>query len=357
MEVSVHFWPWNPINDLLDYGAQALREYPFDQFWLVDAFQYEDPFTVLSAMASTMNVSLGTMVTFPRRNPLDLAQRFGTISHLLKPGRHIAAGIGAGGRLQESVLAEGTSPESTAVVRETLRLLRRLFAGETVGLNQFPNLSSRFNYNTESQTRLYFPPEGPLPVYLAAGGPKMFQMAAQEADGVILTSINPWTCLAGMREGRFQQAIQMVEESLTASGKRSFKKICSAKISVSEDGRAAKEMAKKQISYGVATYPGPLKGLGFDADEVEFIKSAYTQGLGIEEAARRVSDDLAARLGFVVAGTPAECIAGYEEILGHIDGLGFDHLVMGVPLGPDVSESLRLIGKKVLPALSKYLSS
>ena len=356
MEIGVHLWPWHPLDELVGYAKQALEEYPFDQVWLVDAMQYEDTFTALAAMGMKLDVSLGTMITFPRRNPLELAQRFATLSHLMKSGRELAAGIGAGGRLQESVLAEGTSPESVAVVKETVRLLSRLFAGETLELAQFPSLSTRFNYNVKSKTRLYFPPEGPLPTYLAAGGPKMFQLAAQEADGIILTQINPWTSLAGMRQGRFQQAIQIVEGGLKAAGKGKFKKIYSAKISVSQDGRAAKQWAKRQVSYGVATYPVALKGLGFPSEEVESIKTAYTHGLGIEEAARRVSDSLADRLGFVVAGTPEECIAGYQEVLDHIRGLGFEHLVMGVPLGPNVSEALRLFGKKVLPALSRDLS-
>ena len=356
MEIGVHFWPWHRLDELIGYAHEALEQYPFDQIWLVDAMQYEDTFTALAAMGAKLDVSLGTMITFPRRNPLELAQRFSTLSHMMKPGRELAAGIGAGGRLQETVLAEGVSPESVLVVQETARLLSRLFAGETAELAEFSSLASRFNYNVKSKTRLYLPPVGKLPVYLAAGGPKMFQLAAQEADGVILTQINPWTSLAGMRQGRFQQAFQIVEGALKATGKRKFKKIYSAKISVSQDGRAAKQWAKRQISYGAATYPVALKKLGFPSEEIESIKTAYTHGLGIEEAASRVSDSLAERLGFVVAGTPEECIAGYQEILGHIRGLGFEHLVMGVPLGPNVSEALSLIGKKVLPALSRDLS-
>lgn len=78
---------------------------------------------------------------------------------------------------------------------------------------------------------------------------------------------------------------------------------------------------------------------------------AYTKGLGIEEAARRVSDDLLRRAGYVVAGTPAECVPPCLEIKRHLVKLGFDHLVFGVPLGPDVTEALELLGKEVIPAV------
>lgn len=346
------------MKELLGYAEQARREFPFDHIWLVDAMQYEDSLTAMAAMAMDLDVSLGTMVTFPRRNPMELAQRFSSLSHLMRPGRQVVAGLGSGGRLQESVLAEGTSPEKVSVVKETVSFLRRLFAGESIELAQFPELVSRFNYNGKARARLYFPPGGPLPVYLAAGGPKMFQIASREADGVILTQINPWTSLAGMRAGRFRQAIETVEASLKSSGNpRRFKKIYSAKISVSENGQAARQWAKRQISYGAATYPKALLQLGCDPEEIERIRTAYVQGLGIEEAAGRVSDALAEQLGFVTAGTPEECTAGYEEILDHLEGLGFDHLVMGVPLGPNVSEALKLITKKILPALKGRLGN
>ncbi len=357
MEIGLHLWPWHSIKELMDYAQAARREYHFDHIWLVDAMQYEDAFTALTAMAMNIDASLGTMVTFPRRNPMELAQRFSSISHLMPEGRQVVAGLGSGGRLQESVLAEGTSPEKVSVVKETVSFLRQLFAGQSVELGQFPLLASRFNYNLDAKARLYFPPQGLLPVYLAAGGPRMFQLAAQEADGVILTQINPWTSLAGMRAGRFRQAIDTIESTLKASGGgRRIKRIYSAKISVSQDGQAAKQWAKRQISYGAATYPKALKELGCDADEIESIRLAYVQGLGIEEASGRVSDRLAGQLGFVTAGTPEECIAGYEEILDHLEGLGFDHLVMGVPLGPNVTEALKLITKKILPALKSRLA-
>ncbi len=358
MEIGLHLWPWHPMKELLGYAQEAHRQFPFDHIWLVDAMQYEDTLTAMTAMAMNLDVSLGTMVTFPRRNPMELAQRFSSLSHLMPSGREVVAGLGSGGRLQESVLAEGTSPEKVPVVKETVSFLRKMFAGESVALAQFPELVSRFNYNREAKARLYFPPDRPLPVYLAAGGPKMFQVAAREADGVILTQINPWTSLVGMRAGRFRQAIETVELTLKLSGNQQrFKKIYSAKISVSQDGGAAKQWAKRQVSYGAATYPTALKRLGCDPDEIERIKSAYIQGLGIEEAASRVSDRLAEELGFVTAGTPEECTAGYHEILDHLEGLGFDHLVMGVPLGPNVPEALQLITKRILPALKGRLEN
>lgn len=351
LEIGTHFWPWDTVKNLLAYGEQSLQAFPFDQIWMVDALQYEDCFTVLTAMAMKFKVALGTQVTFPWRNPLELTQRFASIAELME-GREISVGIGAGGRLQEQVLTPGTCPAPVAVVIETVKLLRGIFRGEAMPLGEFPELSSRFHYNPHTRAKLYFPPATPPPVYLAAGGPKMFEAAGEHCDGVILTQINPLTSLSGMRRGGLREAVAAIEQARQrVDPKRPFKKIYSLKISVSKNGDRARQWAKRQASYGIATYPSALKKLGIDPSQVEAIREAYVKGMGIEEAARRVSDELFDHLGFVVAGTPEECINGCQEILSHLEGMGFDHLVMGVPLGPDVPEALRLIGQTVLPAL------
>ncbi len=77
---------------------------------MCDEFQYEDSFTVLAAMAMRLNVSVGTMVTFPHRNPMELAQRFSGIAGLIKEGKEVSAGIGAGGAVQEQVVNEKPHP-------------------------------------------------------------------------------------------------------------------------------------------------------------------------------------------------------------------------------------------------------
>src|SRR4051812_8733766 len=144
-EMGVQFWPWNSVNDLVEYGRQAMRAYPFDHIWMCDEFQYEDPYTVMAALAMELDVSTGTMVTFPWRNPLDLAQRFGSLAKLVKPGREVAIGIGGGGSVQVQVVGEKRNP--VAVIRESVVLLRELLAGQSPELERFPRLAARYRYN------------------------------------------------------------------------------------------------------------------------------------------------------------------------------------------------------------------
>ena len=352
LEVGTQFWPWDSIKSLVTYGKQALQEYPFDHIWMCDEFQYEDCSTILAAMAMNLDVSVGPMVTFPWRNPLDLAQRYASVAKLAHTGRGVSIGLGVGGAVQVQVTAEKRNPVS--VMAESVQLMRGLLAGESVELSRFPHLASRFRYNTKSSTRLYFPPPEPVPVYLAAGGPKMYEVAGQYADGVIFSQLVARTSFRGAQRGLLKQAAEAVESARGHSdAERSFKKIYNIHISVSRNGKRALDWAKRNSSYGLSgtfiRYPEVLDTLGLDREEVGFVAEAYLKGLGVDEAARRVSDDLVKKAGFVFAGTPEECIEQCTELKRHLAELNFDQLVIGVPLGPDIPEALRLLGKEVIP--------
>lgn len=353
-EIAIQMWPWYSAKSLLANAERALELYPFDQVWMCDEFQYEDSFTVLAAMAMQLNVSVGTMVTFPHRNPLDLAQRFSTIAGLAHQGREVSAGIGAGGAVQEQVVSEKTAP--MAVMEETVRFLQCLFSGESVELKNYPLLSARFRYNPRTKAKLYFPPQPRVPVCVAAGGPKMFRMAGRLGDAVILTQLNPWTSLSGIRAGLFSEAVKMVSKGQKSAARSGpFKKIYNLHVSVSRDGDKARQWAKRNTSYGLAgsfaRYPNVLEATGVRLREVEPVREAYSNGLGVEEAARRVSDRLLEDAGFILAGTPKEILSHFEVIMPAVQDYGVDQLVIGVPLGPNVPEALEIISREIIPAL------
>lgn len=357
MEFGIQLWPWYDLPTLVGVARSAVEAFPFDQIWMCDEFQYEDTLTTLAAMAQSLDVSLGTMVTFPWRNPLELAQRFASVAKLPPKGRHVAAGIGAGGAVQELVMSERTSPMK--VLEETVSLLRSLLGGEAAALSDYPKLTARFRYNEKTKARLYFPPDRPVPVVLGAGGPRTCRMAGRLADGVILTQIHARTSATAMRHGLLDAAVEGVEEGRKGSRVQSFKRIYNLHFSVSADGRRARDWAKRNTSYGVATflpmYPDLLKQVGVDAGEAARVREAFIQGLGVEEAARRVSDAMLERAGYIIAGTPEDCLKRMESVVPFLKKHRFDHLVIGVPLGPDLSEAVPLIAREILPALKKMM--
>jgi len=303
-------------------------------------------------MAMELDVSLGTMVTFPWRNPLELAQRFASMAKLTRPGRGMALGIGAGGAVQVQVIGEKRNPID--VMAESVQLLRGLLRGESVPLAQFPKLAVRFRYNTKTSAKLYFPPPAPVPVYLAAGGPKMFEVAGRYADGVIFSQIVATTSFPAVKAGFLRDALNQVEAARgRGQGDSPLKKLYNLHISVSRDGDKARQWAKRNASYGLAgayiRYPEVLKRIGLEPEEVAPVAEAYLQGKGVAEAARRISDSLFARSGMVFGGTPEDCVSSCQELKRHLIEMGFDHLVIGVPLGPDIAEAIDLLTTEVIP--------
>jgi hypothetical protein len=125
---------------------------------------------------------------------------------------------------------------------------------------------------------------------------------------------------------------------------------------VHTDGDRARLWAKRNAAYTLAGCfgrdPKTLEASGVTGrDELQAIRDAFTHGLGVEEGARRVSDRMLAESGFVLAGTPAEVVAQCEWLLPRLRDYGMDHLVVGVPLGPDIPLALQLIARDVVPAL------
>jgi 5,10-methylenetetrahydromethanopterin reductase len=339
----------------VEYGAIALKKYPFSHIWMCDHFQYEETGTICAAMAMKLDTSVGPMVTFPWRNPLELAQRYSTISKLARPGRGAAIGLGGGGAAEVHVIAEKRNPVS--VIRESVQMLTGLLGGKTVDLSNFPQLASRFRYNMNNKTKLIFPPPTPVPVYLGAAGPKLCEVAGSFADGVIFAQLTVPAGSTAIEAGMLDELNQRLEEARSKSSNpnRPFKKIYNLHVSVSKDGYKAKQWAKRNASYGISgsylRYPQVLERLGIDVKASARVAEAYQKGLGLEEAALRVTDDLLKKSGLVVAGTPEEVIEESVQLKRRLDNMGFDHFVFGVPIGPDVPEALDLLGREVIPAV------
>jgi alkanesulfonate monooxygenase SsuD/methylene tetrahydromethanopterin reductase-like flavin-dependent oxidoreductase (luciferase family) len=326
IEVSTQFWPWYDVNKLVEYGSIALKNYPFSHIWMCDHFQYEETGTICAAMAMKLDTSVGPMVTFPWRNPLELAQRYSTISKLARPGRGAAIGLGGGGAAEVHVISEKRNPVS--VIRESVQMLTGLLGGKTVDLSN-----------------------------LGAAGPKLCEVAGSFADGVIFAQLTVPAGSTAIEAGMLDELNQRLEDARSKSPNpnRPFKKIYNLHVSVSKDGYKAKQWAKRNASYGISgsylRYPQVLERLGIDVKASARVAEAYQKGLGLEEAASRVTDDLLKKSGLVVAGTPEEVIEESVQLKRRLNNMGFDHFVFGVPIGPDVPEALDLLGREVIPAV------
>jgi coenzyme F420-dependent glucose-6-phosphate dehydrogenase len=278
--VSDHFQPWR------HEGGHA----PFALSWL----------TAVGERTST--IVLGTSVLTPtfRHNPAVVAQAFATMA-CLYPGR-IILGVGSGEALNESASGglDGDWPdfkERFARLRESVRLMRALWAGERV--------SFEGDYYTTTDATVYDVPQDGVPVYVAAGGPTMAKYAGRMGDGFICTSGK------GM-ELYTDQLLPAVEEGLGLSKDpgRTFGRMIEIKLSYDRDHAAALENTRFWAPLSLTaeqkhsvTDPVQMQRL---ADE-----------LPIEQVARR----------WIVSSSPEEVV---EQVRPYV-AAGFDHLVLHAP--------------------------
>jgi len=340
-----------------EYAAMATKKYDFDTVWLCDDLQYENTAVILTKLALTLNNSVGTAVTHPYgRNPIDLASSMSSISDCLEGNRNVIMGIGTGGTVQDHILHR---MKPVRMVRETTVFLKRLFSGEMVEIDEFPLLRDYWHFKGDRRAKLRLPPEKDIPIVVAASGPAMLRTAGEVGDGWMINQFCPAACLPGLRRGIIEEAVRLVEQGRERGRTETpFKKIFVSHISVSRDERKAKDFAKRNLSYALsrvltAKYLGTIPVaplLGFTQAQIEPILDAYSAGLGVEGAARRVTDDMVHQSGFLVAGTPQQCVDPYGELVNHVRKQGFDHLIVGVPLGPDVPEAVQIITEEILPS-------
>lgn len=182
MKVGIGLWPNRDVTALSDL-AVAAEQAGFAEVWWPDHYDAREFSAVLAVCAvRTSSIKLGTAVTSPLlRHPAILASLFATIDEL--SGGRAIAGVGPGGFEVKGDL--GISPKSPlGATRESVELLRGLLAGESVA----QDADSFFGVKG---ARLTFTPPGSVPIYLAARGPKMIELAGEMADGLITHGLAP----------------------------------------------------------------------------------------------------------------------------------------------------------------------
>ncbi|HET6369349.1 MAG TPA: LLM class flavin-dependent oxidoreductase, partial [Pseudomonadales bacterium] len=128
-----------------------------------------DTYVLLAAAArATERITLGPLLANPvNRHPTVTASSIATVDELA-PGR-VVLGWGVG---DTAVRLAGLRPARVKELEEGTRLMRALLAGEAVEVG------------AARPARL--PHHRPVPVWIAAGGPKTLRMAGGVADGVFI---------------------------------------------------------------------------------------------------------------------------------------------------------------------------
>jgi alkanesulfonate monooxygenase SsuD/methylene tetrahydromethanopterin reductase-like flavin-dependent oxidoreductase (luciferase family) len=295
-----------------------------------------------AAIVARLPVKLGTAVTVPYfRNPVDLAMAFATISELTD-GREISLGLGPGSRSILTHQVERVKP--LAIMAELATALRTLFAGATLRTSEIPVLAAYFHMNAE-QYALRFKTQSPIRLYY---GPSLLKSAvldliARHFDGVILQTLygiaDMEASLARLQSARSRSVLA-----------EPLRKVMLLNASVSRDGQAARQHAKRFVSHIASGWPDEvLKAKGIDPQAIQPVRQAYAENRGVDYAVALTPDQAVDRL--IIAGTPAQCTERIVEMFSLAARDEFTQITLGVPLGPDIPEVIDLWGKEILPAL------
>jgi alkanesulfonate monooxygenase SsuD/methylene tetrahydromethanopterin reductase-like flavin-dependent oxidoreductase (luciferase family) len=173
----------SPSHKLLLEDGIRIEQLGFDAVWVPDHYYFERPWgidtfpdvwTLLTAIAvKTEKVRLGTNVlsaTF--RHPGILAKMAGALQELAD-GRLIL-GIGAGNQVHENTAFGHNFERRIGAFKEYLPILTGLLKGETV------TAEGRYFQLRNASLRTFVPH---VPVWVASGGPQMFELTARYAEG------------------------------------------------------------------------------------------------------------------------------------------------------------------------------
>lgn len=316
-----------PVRDYVRL-AQLAEEAGFDQFWVSnDLFLRSAPVILTAVALATRRIEIGTCILNPYTiHPAEIAMLAATLDEA--SGGRFNLGLSSGaGEFLAWVGIEAARPR-TAVV-ETVHAIRRLLAGERAALQ------GDFLQWTE-EALLHFRPLRRVPIYLGAMSPRMLGEIGRIADGGLPLLFPP---------EHYAAIMPHIQAGATAAGRSADQIDVAACIwcSVADDRARAEDALKEKIAYyGPALSPMILEALGVPREAFDPIARAVMVENDLEAAKALVTAPMM-RIG--IAGTARDLIARLEGLV----ELGVRHISFGPPIGPDVGEALRVIGREVIP--------
>jgi 5,10-methylenetetrahydromethanopterin reductase len=189
----------------------------FDYAWVPDSqlLHHEVWIALALAAGETSRITLGPNVTNPlTRHPTVTAAAAATLDQAT--GRRVVLGLGSG---DSAVRVMGIKTARLEELRASVALMRQLWRGEWASQD-------------EHQFRLGCAPGRALPIYIAATGPRMLQLAGEIADGVFLQ--------AGIGRESLEYCFRNLELGAERAGRsvRDLDVVAGAFTLISDDWRA-----------------------------------------------------------------------------------------------------------------------
>jgi 5,10-methylenetetrahydromethanopterin reductase len=324
-------------RNMLAWARDLERHENLSRLWVADEHFLRDPWVQLGALAAvTTRVSIGICVTDPYiRHPALTAASAATLQEVSN-GRALL-GVGAG---STGFPALGLTPRLPArAVAECIELCRRMWREP----KPFSYQGRLVQFVDGS---LDFKPPTPIPIYVAARGPKMLAVAARLADTVLIGSF--------VQGASLDYALEIIGEAGAGRDAElpALRKACWIYLSVSPDSDAARLGAARGLALALRSSHRTLIDIGYaiPADLIEFVdKSRHTWNADeVEWVVARLPEVLVEDL--TVAGDSSQCIAKLRRLKER--GIEEVAILPFAPAGGDVREMVERLFIEVAPALT-----
>jgi len=306
-----------------------------------------DTYVMLAAAArATEHITLGTLLANPiSRHPSVTASSIATIDELA-PGR-VLLGWGVG---DTAVRLAGLRPARVKELEDSTVLMRALLDGREVEVG------------AERPARL--PHHRPVPIWIAAGGPRTLRMAGSVADGVFIR--------VGTHEANIRRSIELIRAGAKEAGRDPASVKLGAvfhTVFLDDAARAltmAKSMAAGYYEYSPALFDPPgLRWTGADPETLKHQTKVWPDFHHAPdlEASGRVVEFLPTQAAeaFALRGGASEIVKQLVAVL-RSSPAEFDYVVLHpIPNPPTPDEGERgytaRVAREILPEVRRALSA
>ena len=310
------------------------EKYGFRAIWAQNYARAPDAFmTAVPLALASKKIRTGVAVVCPNEmHPVKIANAVLTLNEYCQ-GR--AGVVVTSGGDWNGVLK--TRQGEVKRTREALEIIKSALNDRVV------NYSGDF-YDVQAFTTQWTTAPSPA-IYGGAHGPKMMDMVADVADGIMMSDVQP---------PMFDRLMPIVNDALAAHGhKTGFPLSNFVAWHVKEDREASFWEARRELIIRgwlapdwIAPYLSPEDAKWVGKNAWPFLKAFRERTGDFEGVPEHISDALVE--GLTMSGDPGD-IDRHIERLREFESAGFTEIVLGIQ--DDPADSIRMIGERILPKL------
>jgi 5,10-methylenetetrahydromethanopterin reductase len=267
------------------FYAEEIEKWGYNCIWYPDERYGRNIYSVLTLAAlRTKKTSLGISVTNPyTRHPLITGSGIASVNEVSEGRAILGIGAGASTLFERQGLTRPYSPLSA--IKEAVKILRPFLKGEQVNFNGETIEIKNANIDFDTKT---------LPIYIAARGPKLLQLAGEVADGVIIGSL--------ASKNGLEYAYENIKKGLEKSGRqlKDIKIVFWGYTAITDNEKEARRLVENLVVSSMWSSRRIIHRLGFEKEEwtpiEKQLKEGFSKGLPSDEvynaAAKKLSDEI-----------------------------------------------------------------